>query len=230
MTIRTDSMLLEPGSEVKLYSLDGTSIHPEAGTLNFHGYREEGNIVWQGVEYTAWPIEAKGFEKSGDKQPSPTLSVGNIDGSVTALCLQFDDMVGAILTRKRTLTKYLDAVNFPGGVNASANPGEMFPDEKWYIDRKETEDHTVVRWSLSTAMDFNGVALPRRLIVANQCYWKYRDGDCGYAGPPVAKRDDTPTSDPALDDCSKRVSGCKLRFGADQPLPYGSFPAAGLMR
>jgi lambda family phage minor tail protein L len=29
------------------------------------------------------------------------------------------------------------------------------------------------------------------------------------------------------DDCSKRVSACKMRFGALNPLPYGGFPGAG---
>jgi lambda family phage minor tail protein L len=29
------------------------------------------------------------------------------------------------------------------------------------------------------------------------------------------------------DACGKRVSSCKLRFGADAPLPFGSFPAVG---
>jgi lambda-like phage minor tail protein L len=230
MTIRADSQILEPGSKVRLFKLDATMIDPTAGVLFFHPYNQEGIITWQGVEYHPWPIEADGFEQTGDRPPTPSLSVANVDQTITAMCLQFDDLVGAVLTRKSTLSKYLDAVNFSGGVNPTANPNEHFPDEIWFLDRKENEDRAVVKWSLSSALDFNGVVLPGRIIVANQCSWQYRSAECGYAGGPVAKYDDTPTSNPALDNCSRRVSGCKLRFGEDNPLPYGSFPAAGLMR
>ena len=31
----------------------------------------------------------------------------------------------------------------------------------------------------------------------------------------------------ANDRCGKRVSSCKLRFGANNALPFGSFPSAG---
>lgn len=229
MTIRADSQLLEPGSKIKLFKLDGSVIDPAAGVLLFHPYKQEGVIIWQGEEYHPWTMEAEGFAKSGDRPATPTLSAANEGGALTALCLQFDDLIGAVLTVKSTMVKYLDAANFPEG-NSTANPNEQFPDEIWFLDRKEYEDQTLVKWSLSSALDFNGVSLPGRLIVANQCQWLYRSAECGYAGPPVAKYDDTPTSNPALDDCSRRTSGCKLRFGEHGELPYGSFPAAGLIR
>lgn len=229
MTIRADSQLLEPGSRITVVRLDMSGADPGAGTLNFHGHKHEGPIVWQGVSYSPWPYEIEGMEKSGDRPPTPTLTAANVSQALTALCLQYDDLVGATVTIKSTLSKYLDAVNFPGG-NPTANPAEHFPDEIWYLDRKEHEDFRVVKWALSSALDFNGINLPSRVIVANQCGWQYRSAECGYAGGPVAKYDDTPTSDPGLDNCSRRVSGCKLRFGANAELPYGSFPAAGMMR
>lgn len=229
MTIREDSQLLTPGSEIVVWELDATVISPAAGILQFHGHNQDGPIVWQGQTYTPWAITADGFLMTGDKPPNPTLTVANPDGVIASMCQLYDDLVGAILTRRRTLVKYLDAVNFEGG-NPDANPGEHFPDEIWYLDRKEQETHTHVRWSLASAMDFNGVVLPRRVIVANRCFWKYRSAECGYAGPPVATVDGTPTTDPALDNCSRTPNGCKLRFGATNPLPYGSFPAADLVR
>lgn len=229
MTIQADSQLLEPGCRVTLLKLDMSEADPEAGFLYFHGHERTGPIVWQGITYEPWPFEIDGLEKTGDRPPTPTLSAGNIGQALTALCLQFDDLVGAVLTIKSTLSKYLDATNFPGG-NPTADPGEHFPDEIWFLERKEYEDFRIVKWSLSSALDFNGINLPSRMIVANQCAWMYRSAECSYAGGPVAKYDDTPTSDPSLDKCSRRVSGCKLRFGEDNPLPFGSFPAAGLMR
>lgn len=229
MSIRADSVLLEPGSEVRLYTLDATGIDPAAGVLNFHGHRGDGVIVWKGVSYDPWSVEASGFERSGDRPATPSIAVGNVGGSITSLCLLYDDLIGAVLTERGTLVKYLDEVNFPEG-NPTADPDEEFPDEIWFIDQKEHEDPTMVKWKLASALDFNGASLPGRIIVANQCWWRYRSAECGYAGPPVAKYDDTPTDNIHEDNCSRRESGCKLRFGADEPLPYGSFPAAGLIR
>ncbi len=34
----------------------------------------------------------------------------------------------------------------------------------------------------------------------------------------------------SLDICGKRLSSCKARFGQNAELPFGGFPAAGLIR
>ena len=175
-------------------------------------------------------MQLEGFEKTAAQQPVPKLSVGNVNGGISAMCLAFQDLVGAKITIHRTFGKYLDAVNFPGG-NPTADPTQEIPPEIWFIERKASEDNEVVQFELSNAMDFGGVMLPRRQIVANICPWVYRSAECGYTGGPVAKADDTPTNDPALDDCSHRVSGCRLRFGFDPAgLPFGGMPAAALVR
>lgn len=227
MTVAADVQTLEPGAEVELFYIDAIAIG--AGVLRFHADLQAETIWWQGEEYSAWPVEAKGFALTADKPPQPTLSVANLGGAIGALCQTFEDMVGAKVTRIRTLAKYLDAANFPGG-NPDADPDEHYPDEVWYVERKASEDNTVVVFELSSAMDFNGVQLPRRQIIANQCPWAYRSAECSYTGGPVAQADDTPTADPALDTCGKRLASCKLRFGANNELPFGGFPAAGLIR
>lgn len=231
MTVYADIQSLESGAEVEGFIVDGTPIG--AGILRFHGYTQVGSIFWKAQEYSPWPIQAEGFAFTSDKPPQPRLRVGNIDRSITTLCASFDDMVGAKVTRWRTLGKYLDAANF-GGVNPTADPNEHWPDDIWFIERKAVEDNTMVEFELSSAMDFNGVQLPRRQIVASQCLWLtiggYRGPYCGYAGGPVAKADDTATADPALDRCGGRVSSCKKRFGATGELNFGGFPAAGMVR
>src|SRR5690606_749771 len=152
---------------------------------------------------------------------------------ITALCLMFDDLVGSRLTRRQTLVQYLDAANF-GGVNPTADPNEHFPDEIWYIERKSGENDEVVEFELASAADLNGEQLPGRQIIANACSWilrgGYRGPYCGYAGPPVADINDQPTSDPSKDVCGGRVRSCKMRFGETEELPFGGFPAAGLIR
>ncbi|MGV6491395.1 phage minor tail protein L [Stenotrophomonas rhizophila] len=229
--ITADAQTLEPGGRITVYELDASSFG--ADQLFFHQHLQSNVIWWQGQEYGAWPIEATGFARTGDQPPTPRLKVGNIDGRITALCLLFDDLVGARLIRRQTLVKYLDAANFPEG-NPTADPDEHFQDEIWFIERKVSEDKEAVEFELTTAIDLNGAQLPDRQIIAGVCGWLIRGGYrgpyCGYNGPPVADANDVPTDDPARDQCGGRVNSCKLRFGADKPLPYGGFPAAGLLR
>lgn len=227
MSLTSDIQGLEPGGVVDLYEVDANLLG--AGIFRFHGYQQAEPIYWQGNTYSAWPIQAEGFSYTTDRPPTPTLTLSNIDGTITALCLSYGDLVGAIFKRRRTLVKYLDAANFTGG-NPTADPTQQFPDEIWYVERKTHEEATQVSFELASAMDFNGVKLPRRQIISNQCPWQYRSSECGYSGGAVAKVDDTPTALMGEDACSKRVSGCKLRFGETGTLNHGGFPAAGLMR
>lgn len=228
MTIESDVQKLEPGAVVELFEFDGTSLG--AGVLHFHADTTIGPIWFQSIKYSPWPIEVDGFALETSKPPNPTLRVANLDGSISLLCAHFDDLVGARIVRRRTFARYLDAENFPNG-NPTADPGAEFQPSAWFIERKVDEDPEKVEFELSSALDFNGVKLPRRQIVANLCSWMYRDSDCGYTGPAVATIMDEPTTDPALDRCSRRMSGCRLRHPrANDELPFGGFPAAGLMR
>jgi lambda family phage minor tail protein L len=190
--------------------------------LRFHGHLQSTSIFWQGNEYKPWPIQATGFEHTSDaQQPSPTLSVANLNGTISALCVFLADMVGAKVRRRRTLTKYLDAVNFPGG-NPTADPNEEMAPELWYIEQKSSETNVQVDFMLSSALDFGGQQLPARQI-AGLCSFKYRGPECGYVGIAYFDKNDQPVSDPALDRCSLKTSGCECRFGINNPLPWGGF-------
>lgn len=242
--INEDIQKLTPGNLITLYELDCRSIGGDVE--RYHGHND-GVITWQGNEYYPWAIEGSNFERTGDmQQPLPQLSVSNIGtgadgepitGVVTALCLALDDLVGATLIRRRTFRKYLDAVNFPEG-NPSADPHEHLPDERWLISQKKLETPELVQFVLSSPLQFDGVQLPRRQVIAGQCGWLviarpeggYRGSYCGYTGSRMFDRDGKPVTDPSLDKCSGLVSHCKLRFGEHAPLSYGGFPVADRVR
>lgn len=232
MTARADVQRLEPGAIVELYELD-TTVIGGADIFRFtpHGPNELGNdIVFAGQTYVRFPIEASGFERSGQGQlPRPTIRAANVTGLMGAIALSLGDLVGAKLTRTRTFARYLDAVNFGAG-NPQADPTQYLDREIWYVDRKSAENKVLIEWELAAAFDLSGIKLPRRQIVQNVCTWKYRSAECGYTGGPVADITDQPTSDPAKDQCGKRLASCKLRFGQYAPLPFGGFPGAGLIR
>ncbi|PXV60654.1 lambda-like phage minor tail protein L [Dyella jiangningensis] len=230
MSLFADVQQLEPGAEIWLVECDSTAIGGDL--LRFHGYCQVGTITWQGNQYSPWPLDMEGFERTSAQQPTPKLTVGNIDATISALCLLCQDMVGAKITVHLTTGKYLDAVNFPGG-NPTADPTQEAVDV-WLIERKASEDNEKVQFELSSPLNFQGMQLPARDIVADVCPWVaiggYRGVYCGYTGGPVADINDQPTSDPTKDACSGTLAACKMRFGASNPLPFGGFPAAGLLR
>lgn len=113
MSLAGDIQSLEPGNKIVLFELDATSLN--ADQLFFHAHLQSGPIYWQGQQYDPWPIECEGFARSTSAPPQPKLRVGNVDGTITALCLAFDDLVGARLIRRQTLVQYLDSANFPYG-------------------------------------------------------------------------------------------------------------------
>ena len=110
----------EPGELIDLFELDmstGVAASTEPVFRWHAGYNENlQEIVWQGNRYSAFPIEASGFEWSGKGSlPRPTLTVANITSLLSGVLSSYDDLVGSKVTRKRTFAKYLDAYCYTGG-------------------------------------------------------------------------------------------------------------------
>ena len=230
MGIRKDLSQLGPLEMVELFVWDNTNIGGD-DILYWHcGTNELGvPIYWQGIEYQPYPVEVDGFEQSSaGTLPRPHLRASNIGGSLGAYIRSMNDALNSKIIRKRTLGKYLDAVNFPNG-NPYADPNAGFPDELFYVARKQTENAIQVEMELSVAFDVNAVQLPRRQIIAGTCQWRYRGAECSYAGPPVQDINGNPTSDPAQDRCRKTLAACRVRFGTGI-LKSSVFPASLLNR
>lgn len=230
MTIQTDLQSLAPGTILDMYETDATSYG--LGILRYSSFcNEKGlDIVWQGNTYVRTRILVEGYKKSSSGTlPRPVLTIANVGGLVSSLLRSRNSLLGCKVTRRRTLAKYIDAVNFASGVNPLADPNSYFPDEVFYIDRKSGENSEAVSLELAVAWDVTGVKLPLGLVIRDTCQWQYRGPYCGYIGDPVATIDDTPTSNPTLDQCSKHMTGCKLRFGQNGQLPASFFPAVGLI-
>lgn len=250
MSLNSDYQKLEPGNAVRLFSVDGTAFGT-GEVLRFHSHNvphTEAEIVaaggdesklpaksiwWQGQEYKAWPCQIEGIEAStSGSSAQPKLSVANLDGSITALCLAYDDLLQAKVMIHDTLAQYLDARNFPGG-----NPTADATQEKlqvWYIDAKTSETNEVVEFALSSPMDLQGLMIPTRQL-HSLCTWcirnKYRTGDgCDYAGTRYFDKNNNPVDDPSRDECNGTLTACKLRFGDGNELSFGGFPGTSLIR
>ncbi|SER18211.1 lambda-like phage minor tail protein L [Pseudomonas sp. NFACC02] len=84
-------------------------------------------------------MQIEGIEANGDGTAvRPTLSVGNVNGRITALCLALEDLLEFKLTMRHTLGTYLDAENFPDGNPDAAPTQESI--KVWYLDQKTNED------------------------------------------------------------------------------------------
>jgi lambda family phage minor tail protein L len=216
----SDLQAIAPSAVIELFTLDlTTALHGVTETYRFHAgtsLNANGELVWNGNAYQRFPIEADGFEYTGQGQlPRPKLRVSNIMGTITAILLGLPDgLEGATVTRIRTLARYLDAVNFPGGTNpyGAPDPTAEFPREIYYIDRKSAENRDVVEFELAAAFDLTGVRAPKRQCIANICQWVYRSAECSYTAAGYYDANNTPVASAGLDVCGKRLSSCEARF------------------
>lgn len=179
------------------------------------------SVAFASQQYIPIPLTASGFNVKTEGVPaSPSLTVSNIGLEFTGLINEWNDLIGARLTRRRVLARHLD-----GGTAADGNA--HWPDETWYIQQKESENKLMVTFKLSTAFDLDGVLLPRRRALRYTCPWIYRGDGCGYTGDPVANARDEATTVATEDVCGKRLASCRLRWG-DADLPFGGFPGLNL--
>lgn len=192
------------------------------------------DIIFDNQVYNPIAIKSDGLEVRGDgRASSPSLHLSNMlngqPGAISALCLRFDDFIGARLTVITTAAKHLDAVNFIDG-NDSASTEHVR--QTWFIEQKTDENHAGVVFELSNPIDFDGVRIPSRDITS-YCHWaahgRYRGEECSYTGAAMFDENGEPTTDPARDRCGGTLSHCKLRFGENEPLPFGGFPASSLI-
>jgi len=214
-SVYEDVSVLAPSAIIELFELQlDNTLHGSTDVYRFHAGSNAnvtGNIVFDGNAYTRFPVQADGFEmRSGGTLPQPTLSIANLDGTMTTLLALVNatttgnDLTGATVRRIRTL--------------------------KRYINRKAAETRDVVTFELASEFDLAGQKLPKRQIVANTCQWIYRSSECSYTGSNYFDVNGNSVSTLAQDVCGKRLASCKLRFGENGTLPFGSFPGAGLTR
>ena len=172
--IITDLQKINPSSIIELFTLQlSTALHGANTIYRFHAgtnYNSNADIIWAGNTYTKMPIQAEGFAYQRGQLPRPNLTVSNALGTITAILLTVNettagnDLIGATVTRIRTLARYLDAANFPGSSNpfGTPDPTAEFPQEIYKIDRKSAENREVVTFELAAVFDLAGVRAPKR--------------------------------------------------------------------
>ena len=225
---------LEPSAIIELFQLHLTqAVNGVDLVYYYHAGTNElsQNIVFGGVTYSAVPIEVDGFAvTTKGTLPRPSMKIANADGAITALLISYNPL-HAEVRRIRTCKKFLDAVNFEGGTNSSADSTAMFGGgyESWYIDRVATENPEIVEFELIGKLDLTNVMLPGRTIVEH-CPWIYKSTECGYKPGKKFNLSNKEVSSSADDQCAKNQKACELRFPESKKalLPFGGFPGARL--
>lgn len=221
--IINESRKLTQDSPITLFHISGNSspfasswtndlflVSPEQSGGNSVEYVERDGTTLR--TYQPLPIAASGFEISGSNSlPQPKLQISNVDGQMSLYNFDFEDLIGFSLTRIRTYTKYLKAID--GVVQASFDASAHFTPDTWWFSRKAEESKLGVVYELNSVFDLEGLDLPKRRMYSNYCPFEYRGPDCNYPGAAVS----------SPDVCPKTLEACRERFGTD--LRFGGFPA-----
>lgn len=231
-SIASEALKLDPSVLVSLYQLDTTIV---GGPIyNFTTETRGGvELAFGGSSFTALPVTITGMEITGQGAVmSPTLSIANTDGLIQEIVNTWGDLEGSRLTRWRTFARFLDG-------EPDADPTAFYGPDVFLIDRKSSDTPEQIQWELSALVDKQGLYVGRT-IIRDVCMWRYRvwnsgsgtfdysKAQCPYTGSQFWDENNQPVSSGAEDKPARNLECCRLRFGADAPLPFGGFP--GIVR
>jgi lambda family phage minor tail protein L len=222
-----------PGEAVFMFRLDATSV---GGSIIFFCQGRFGStgVTFGGQYYTPADIEFSDFETtSAGSLPTPKMKLSNTNGVFQSMINTYGDMTGCIIQRIRTFRRFLDG-------QEDADPTAYYGPDTFKVERKSAENPVYIEWELSAAIDQEGKLLPGRQVIRDTCLWRYRrwnsatnafdysKAQCSHTGNSFDLNNNPTTSD--KDICNRHISGCKVRFGANNPLYFGGFPGAARIR
>lgn len=180
----TDVYRPDLGEEIELFMLDPTPIDSTATVMYFcSSVKHNAAVKWKNkagsgwVDYTPIPIEAEGFEATGQGTlPRPKIRISNVGalgslvGPLFSVMQSYDDLLGAKVTRYKTLGKYLYG-------NTTQDYDAHWPPDVYLINQKVTQNPLYVEWELAPYFDCQGIKLPKRLVLRDVCQLRYRVWD-----------------------------------------------------
>lgn len=224
-----------PGALISLFRLD---VSPLGGSVMYFCQSSQADqpVSFGGVTYTPVDVEFSGMEiNAGGALPRPHVKVSAANGVFQQIINEFGDLLGIQIQRVRTFAQFLDGAE-------QEDPTMYYGPDTFAVERKVEENPVFIEWELSAAIDNESKQIPGRQVIRDTCLWRYRQFDpntgdfdysraqCPYALNVFFDRNDNPVTDPALDRCSRHLTGCEKRFGVGNPLPFGGFPGVGRVR
>lgn len=215
---------------VTLFELDATAL---GGTvLRFTPMSDAGAAVtFGGNDYEPIDFDSEGWELTGKGPfPRPKIRIANTTNVLSAVLLEFGDLLGAKVTRIRTLAMFLDG-------RPDADPAAELGRDVYSIDRIATRNKVFVEFELAAAMDQQGRLLPAQQVTRTCSHiyrsWSgsafdYTRATCPYAGAAAFDINANPVAS-AQDRCGKQIRDCKARFGTAE-LPFRGCPGVARVR
>jgi lambda family phage minor tail protein L len=222
---------------ITLFQLDTSPCKGGGPTLYFTSATDfDHPINWGGQPYAPIPMDAQGFEMTTKGTiPQPSVTISNLFGSGNLLIDSYDGLVGAFLVRIMTLRRFLDDGSTPDG-------SAYITRDKFVVAQKTSHTAVAMVFKLAALWDLEGTQLPRRQILRDVCshtyrYWDpttglfdYSKASCPYTDFRYFDVNNNATADYRQDQCSRNLTGCRLRFGYYAPLPARFFPGVGKVK
>jgi lambda family phage minor tail protein L len=241
LNFRTEIQSLDPSALIELFTLDTTpltTINGQTGTGSQYlwtpGTLGDAAISYGGALYNPMPVTFTHMQTTGQgKAPTPKLTVSAIGGLIVSLSIQYGDLVGAKVSRVRTMLKFLDG-------QPEADPSAFWGPDVFTVDQKTKHTPAELEFNLAIGFDQQGILFPRRQVIRDSCSFPYRAWDtttaafvyvpvdgCPYTGSACFTAEGASCA-AAQDQCGKRLSDCQLRFGTNGNLPFLGFPGVAL--
>lgn len=229
MSIKQDIQRLNLDTDlVELYIIDATVLDDTIYYITPATISGSPTVDFNGITYYSIPMESAGYEFTDEgKMPRPKIIVANVNSNFLNAIMNYNDLVGAKVTRIRTFKKYLDG-------EAGADPTAEFPRDIFYIEQKVRQNAELIEWELVAAVDIEGVYLPKGQALS-YCSHRYNHnasvGTCPYPSEGFENgffdiNGVTTTS--GNDMCGKKLFDCLQRYNADADvLPFKGFPGMG---
>jgi lambda family phage minor tail protein L len=193
--ISRDLIDVEPTAILEFYQLYANTAERPDDCFYFHpcslGLTQQ--IVLNGKSYLPVAVEVEDFETNiFNRIVRPRIRVGNQGLVISDILLKNNDFKYAKIVRKKIFIKYVDDVNFDGGVNpfGIADPNAEISSETFVISQKLQENKNFVEFELTAPFDLENFNIPGRLVLGRYCYWQYRGVGCNYFGRPVCQEND----------------------------------------
>lgn len=143
------------GALVTLYELDLIAL----GGSKYYFTTEHTSQFFGGNEYIPFPIQIEGVaNKTGESPARPTLTVSNVNHTLSYAVNSMGDLIGAPIKRIKTFERFLDTGTTP-------DSNAHLPIEEFIINQKMTHNKNTIQFELASRIDLEYENLPRRLMM-----------------------------------------------------------------
>jgi lambda family phage minor tail protein L len=194
--VSKDLLDLEPTAILEFYKIYYDTINEPDSFFPFHPCSNglEGKIILNNIAHVPLAVEIEDFETNiFNRINRPKIRISNEQLIISQILRRKNDFKFAKIERIKIFTKYIDDVNFEGGINpyGIADPNSEISRDSYVVSQKTQENKSVVEFELTAPFDLENFSIPGRLVMGRYCYWQYRGLGCHYFGPPVCQENDS---------------------------------------